>query len=126
MLGISMVAAAMLGGAAGAATPSVDPPNTHTESFTVKFADLNLDRPRDVARLYSRIHIAAKIVCGVPSGDDIFLPVRADEDRCLRETETRAIAATHVPALAALYTKKFGGAALTLADETTRMRSSLK
>jgi hypothetical protein len=44
----------------------------------------------------------------------------------LRETETRAIAATHVPALAALYAKKFGGAVLTLADNSTRMRSSVK
>ena len=48
------------------------------------------------------------------------------EDRCLRETETRAIAAIHVPALAALYAKKFGVAALTLTDNTTRMRSSVK
>ena len=34
------------------------------QSVTVRFADLNLERPADVARLYHRIRNAAQSACG--------------------------------------------------------------
>ena len=120
LIGAAMIVAGLFGGTTYAATPVAHGQPGDAKSITVKFADLNLQNPQGIAALYSRIHIAAKNVCGVPSGDEMFLAVVTAEERCVRESETRAIEATHVPALAAFYAKKAGVATPVLAASNTK------
>jgi UrcA family protein len=120
MLGTVLFGAALFSGISVGATPAANAQFADAKSITVQFADLNLQNPQGIARLYTRIHNAAKNVCGVPSGDDMNFAVVAAEERCVRDSETRAIEATHVPALAAFYAKKAGVATPVLAASNTK------
>jgi UrcA family protein len=76
-----------------------------TESVTVRFTDLNLDRPHDVARLYYRIRGAAQSICGEP--DPVFAdwanPVR---QHCVSDAIARAVAQVDRPALSAYHQRQ--------------------
>jgi UrcA family protein len=95
-------------------------PFTETRSAVVKFADLNLDTPQGVIALYKRIHSAAEGVCGVPSEDRVFLQVASAEQKCVSESETRAIDSINNFALAAYYSKKTGRPMPVLASNQTK------
>jgi UrcA family protein len=60
-------------------------------SSTVHFRDLNLDRPQDVARLYSRISIAADRVCGPRSLTGSYYK-SADYTSCYADAIAQAVA----------------------------------
>jgi UrcA family protein len=103
LFGTALIAVAMLGGQAFA-----DGPPSQGHSTVVKFGDLNLDSSQGVAALYRRIHNAAMKVCGLPSGDELFREVRAQENKCVVDAEVRAIGHINNVALEAYYSKKTG------------------
>ena len=77
------------------------------QSVTVRYTDLNLDRPADVGRLYSRIRGAAESVCG---DDDVAhnLWVNPAWQRCVSDAIGRAVFQVDQPALSAYYQRQFG------------------
>jgi UrcA family protein len=86
-----------------AATSAAEP----TQSITVRYTDLNLERPHDVARLYDRIRGAAQSVCGVPEPEfaDWVNPAR---QRCIGDAIARAVARVDRPALSAYHQRQLG------------------
>jgi UrcA family protein len=79
---------------------------------TVKFHDLNLDSPADVAALYQRLHTAAQHVCYEEWDKDPVKVKRAEA--CANEAEARAVSEVNVAGLAAYYQMKTGSQELTL------------
>lgn len=71
-------------------------------SLTVRYSDLSLDRPADVARLYHRIGVAADSVCGPReiTGSHLELP---SYRVCFDAAVANAVAAVASPALSAYY-----------------------
>lgn len=63
----------------------------------VKYADLNLSRPADVAVLYGRIEGAASLVCETYSSRDLARNLRYRH--CLTGAVDRAVAEVHAPLL---------------------------
>ena len=100
--------AALIGGAMLGSQAFAQGALNGTSSTVVKFGDLNLDSPQGVASLYRRIHNAAEQVCGISTEDRVFLEVRVQEQKCVVETEARAIDGIHSVALEAFYSKKMG------------------
>jgi UrcA family protein len=86
-----------------AATSAAEP----TESVTVRYTDLNLDRSRDVVRLYQRIRIAAQDICGVRhfafTGwlDSVW-------QSCVDTAVAQAVARVDRPALSAYHQRQLG------------------
>jgi UrcA family protein len=78
-----------------------------TQSVTVHFADLNLDRPDDVAKLYHRIKIAAESSCGAR---DLVLTnwTDAEWERCVDVAVAQAVARVDRPALSAYHQRRSG------------------
>jgi UrcA family protein len=76
-------------------------------SLSVRYADLDLDRPADVARLYQRIRVAADNVCGprVLSGSNLPLP---DYQRCFADAVAQAVVRVDRPALSAYHQQRLG------------------
>jgi UrcA family protein len=69
----------------------------------VAFKDLNLDQPRDVARLFNRIQTAADRVCGPRSFGG--LPYKtADYQSCFNDAVARAVAHIDRPLVTAYFT----------------------
>ena len=54
------------------------------ETTAVRTSDLNLSRPRDVARLHARVKYAARLVC--QNADRVFPEAAKEMDACERET----------------------------------------
>lgn len=61
-----------------------------SDSITVSYADLNLNRSEGLKTLHSRIENAAKRVCHLNDGT-LALKASVDRDRCFHETMERAI-----------------------------------
>jgi UrcA family protein len=77
------------------------------QSVTVRYTDLNLERPADVARLYGRIRVAAQSICGAP---DVDLSNWVDTawQRCVDDAIGRAVARVDRPALSAYHQRQLG------------------
>jgi UrcA family protein len=86
----------------GAVALAEVPPTGFDHSSTVRFADLDLNRPHDVAKLYSRITLAADKVCGPRSLVEASSK-RADYQSCYQDTVAQTIAQIHQPSLSAYY-----------------------
>ena len=88
---IAMLLTPMLMTAAIAAPRSDEAP-----SVTVRYHDLNLNNPEDIARLYERLHVAALDVCKAAQG-----PGHQDVDSwtewdwCVRHATGEAVKAVH-------------------------------
>ena len=77
------------------------------QSVTVRFADLNLERPADVARLYHRITNAAQSACG---RRDLELTNWLDPawQHCVYVAVAQALARVDQPALSAYHQRRLG------------------
>jgi UrcA family protein len=96
LLGSMLVAGAAL---AGPPDATAGTPRGTSETRIVKYADLDLTRPADVATLYQRIEDTAKRVC-TPLGNVVA------DDACLSDALQRTIAKIGLPALTRVYTAK--------------------
>jgi UrcA family protein len=86
----------------GAVAFADSPPAGFDHSSTVRFADLDLNRPHDVAKLYSRITLAADKLCGRRSLVESYSK-RADYESCYQDTIAQAVARIHQPSLNAYF-----------------------
>jgi UrcA family protein len=77
-------------------------PAGYDHSSTVRFADLDLNRPHDVVKLYNRITLAADKLCG-PSSLVGSYSKRADYQSCYEDTVAQAVARIHQPSLSAYF-----------------------
>jgi UrcA family protein len=97
-----------LGGAAilsfACAIAYADSPSTvgFQHAATVRFADLNLDRARDVAALYGRIELAADKLCGPKSLTGHYYKA-ADYESCTSDAISDAVARIDRESLTAYY-----------------------
>ena len=66
--GVALLAASLTANLASAATPDEGP-----KQSVVKYSDLDLSRPKDAHRLYSRIKRAARQVCDNNPSSDLRL-----------------------------------------------------
>jgi len=85
-------------------------------SVKVNFADLNLSSDKGVARLYTRLRIAAGQVCG---SEPEYSQFRNHDDwaACRQTSLTRAVGQIGNPALIALHQQKTGATpAMLVAD----------
>jgi UrcA family protein len=69
---------------------------------TVRFSDLNLDRSRDVARLYGRIELAADKLCGPQSLTGHYYKA-AEYEGCMADAIADAVTRINREALSAYY-----------------------
>jgi UrcA family protein len=76
------------------------PSDTHAS--IVKFRDLDLNRPHDVAKLYNRITVAADRVCGPRSLTGSYYKT-ADYESCYADAVARAVAHIDQPAVTSYY-----------------------
>jgi UrcA family protein len=76
-------------------------------SVAVRYADLNLDLPSDVAKLYHRISVAADGACGPRelTGSHLVLP---SYQRCFTNAVAEAVARVDRPALSAYHQQQLG------------------
>ena len=76
-------------------------------SVAVRYADLNLDLPTDVAKLYHRIAVAADGACGLRelTGSRLVLP---SYQRCFNKAVAEAVARVDRPALSAYHQQQLG------------------
>ena len=97
----SVVLAAMLGGTLASAAYSM-PPELQFRHKEIHFADLNLNHSAGARRLYQRIRVAAKQLCGEPNP---LVPARFDHTRrCMDEATTRAVEEVNSPLLTRYHT----------------------
>ena len=80
-------------------------------SSVVYFSDLNLNRPRDVARLYGRITLAADKLCGPRSLTGSYYK-SADYASCYADTVAQAVARVDQPSLSAYFRQRWPEPAL--------------
>jgi len=102
----SLVALLLCAGQAGllaADTFAAEPQH----SVTLHNADLNLNRPADVAKLYHRITVAARGVCVARSQAGSLQVLPADQ-RCLSEVVTQAVGRVDQPTLSAYHRQQSG------------------
>jgi UrcA family protein len=71
-------------------------------SSAIRFADLDLNRPHDVAKLYNRIALAADKLCGRRSLVQSYSQ-RAGYQSCYRDTVAQAVAQVHQSSLSAYF-----------------------
>jgi UrcA family protein len=74
-------------------------------SQVVRFSDLNLGQPRDVARLFNRITLAADRVCGSRSFAG-FYNKSADYESCYSDTIARVVAQIDRPSVTAYFQQR--------------------
>jgi UrcA family protein len=92
---------------AGTAAYADSPPAVGFQnSSVVRFEDLNLNRPRDVARLYNRIALVADKVCGPRSLSGSYSK-SADYASCYADTLAQAVAHVDQPALTAYFRQRW-------------------
>lgn len=99
--GIAVSAISLVGAIAYADTA----PAGFDRSSIVRYADLNLNQPRDVAKLYSRITLAADKVCGPRSLVGSYSK-RAQYQSCYVDTVSRAVAHVDEPSLSAYFRQR--------------------
>ena len=78
-------------------------------SLSVRYADLDLERPADVARLYQRIRRAAEDVCGPRLLTGSRVPVTGYQP-CFADAVAQAVARVDRPALSAYHQQRLGTA----------------
>lgn len=76
-----------------------------TPAMTVRFADLDLAKPQDVAALYRRIRSAARLVCNAAGVPWDVRQVR-NWTRCFNRAVEEAVLRVDRPALTALYRER--------------------
>jgi UrcA family protein len=76
-----------------------------SHSEVVRFNDLNLDRPRDLVRLFNRVSSAADRVCG-PRSFAGFYNKTADYEICYSDTIARAVAHIDRPSVTAYFEQR--------------------
>ena len=101
--GAAVSVIALVGAAAYADSP---PAVAFQHSSVVRFEDLNLNRPRDVARLYNRIALVADKVCGPRSLSGSYSK-SADYASCYADTLARAVAHVDQPSLTAYFQQRW-------------------
>jgi UrcA family protein len=69
------------------------PADAHAASARVSYADLDLDQPRDVRRLYGRLRQAAREVCRHGAAPKTYAPA------CARAALAAAVASVRSPTL---------------------------
>jgi UrcA family protein len=84
-------------------TPQIGP-----HSQVVRVADLNLDQPRDVARLFNRVTSAADRVCGPRSFAGLYNKT-ADYESCYSDTIARVVAHIDRPSVTAYFQQRSSG-----------------
>jgi UrcA family protein len=99
-LGAAVAVVSLAGAAAYADTVPANP----SPLRVVRYKDLNLDQPRDVARLFSRISSAADGVCGPRSYGGY--PETAAHASCCHDAVARAVARVDHPALTAYFQQR--------------------
>ena len=91
-----VVLAAILCSAPASAAYSM-PPEVEVRHKQIDFTDLNLNHNAGIKRLYQRIRIAAKQLCGEPNR---LVTARLDNARrCADEATTRAVEQVNSPVL---------------------------
>ena len=68
-----------------------DPADARADRTTVHVADLNLDRPADVAVMFERISLAAQQVCHQRALDGSYV-ISPRYDRCVTDTVDKVVA----------------------------------
>jgi UrcA family protein len=87
---------------AAAYADSPQPVGLEQHSSMVRTADLDLNRPKDVARLYNRIALAADQLCG-PRAVGGMNYTSADYARCYADAVSRAVAHIDRPSVTAYF-----------------------
>lgn len=80
-------------------------PLSEPHTSVVHFKDLNLDQPRDVARLYNRISFAADRVCGPRSYGGYSIKA-ANYQACYSDVIARAVAQINRPSVKAYFDER--------------------
>jgi UrcA family protein len=78
------------------------PPRIGSPLELVRFNDLNLDQPRDVARLFNRVSSAADKVCGSRSFAGHYNKL-ADYEICYKDTVASTVAHIDRPSVTAYF-----------------------
>jgi UrcA family protein len=95
---LAAVAAVVLTGFQGAAFGS----SSDQTQITVRYADLDLNRPEDIKILYHRIELAANLVCGEGEVTGSHLP-RPSWERCMSVAVNSAVTQVDRAALSAYH-----------------------
>jgi UrcA family protein len=107
LVGAAVSVLSLACGAAHAdSTPSADTTSllwSHSE--VVRFADLNLDQPRDLARLFNRVVSAADKVCGPRSFAGHYNKV-ADYKSCYSDTIAHTVSNIDRPSVTAYFQRR--------------------
>ena len=95
------VASALAIAAAGiiATNASAEPSSGAVKKITVNYAELNLDKPAGVKKLYKRLRNASQYVCG---GRQAILAYRSAK-RCYNEALAQAVIDVNKPLLSELH-----------------------
>jgi UrcA family protein len=97
-------AVSVLSLACAAAYADAPPPiGSHLE--LVRYNDLNLEQPRDVARLYDRVSSAADKVCGTRSFASHYKKI-ADYEICYKETVASAVSHINRPSVTSYFQQR--------------------
>ena len=97
-----LIASAIFGALASSfSAVSAADAGTDSVSLTVKFADLDISKPRGAALLYARISAAAKSACSF-----YWFKSDADEFRCVHDAIANAVRKVNQPELFAVYNAK--------------------
>jgi UrcA family protein len=87
-------------------TPYADTTSTAwSHSEVVRFKDLNLDQPRDLARLFNRVVSAADRVCGPRSFAGLYNKT-ADFESCYRDTIAHVVTHIDKPSVTAYFQQR--------------------
>jgi UrcA family protein len=97
-----LIAAAVFGALAASfsAVSAADP--SSSVSVTVKFADLDINKPSDALIVYNRIRAAAQGACSY-----YWFKTDADEARCVQNAIANGVTKLNRPALSAVYNAKY-------------------
>src|SRR5277367_4436591 len=98
LLGAAVSALSLACAAAYADTP----PLIGSPSQQVRVDDLNLDQPRDVARLFNRVSSAADKVCGTRSFAVHYNKI-AEYEICYKDTVASAVAHIDLPSVTSYF-----------------------
>lgn len=101
------VAASLVSFASAVAYADSAPTVQFDHSATVHFTDLNLERSRDVARLYERITQAADKLCGPRSLTGAYYKSAAYAN-CYADAVGEAVARVNQPSLTSYYRQRLG------------------
>jgi UrcA family protein len=100
ILGAAVSVLSLAAAAAYADTTTVN----HSPTQVVRYKDLNLDHPRDVARLFSRISSAADRACGPRSFGGY--PTSTVYQNCYTDAVARAVEHVDQPALTSYFRRR--------------------